>query len=78
MFDSTLARCAFEGGLLVFVRLPASKGHFFGKAQQTGISYSEHHTGRPLLTPDEVRQMHPDTQLLFLNGQRLIVATRLR
>ncbi|WP_343685223.1 hypothetical protein [Asticcacaulis sp.] len=22
--------------------------------------------------------MHPDTQLLFLNGQRLIVATRLR
>lgn len=47
MFDSTLARCAFEGGLLVFVRLPASKGHFFGKAQQTGISYSEHHRPSP-------------------------------
>lgn len=47
-------------------------------SDKTGISYSEHHTGRPLLTPDEVRRMHPDTQLLFLNGQRPIVATRLR
>ncbi|WP_343685372.1 type IV secretory system conjugative DNA transfer family protein [Asticcacaulis sp.] len=47
-------------------------------SDKTGLSYSEHHTGRPLLTPDEVRRMHPDTQLLFLNGQRPIVATRLR
>ncbi|WP_338735713.1 type IV secretory system conjugative DNA transfer family protein [Asticcacaulis sp. DW145] len=50
----------------------------FGETQQTGISYSEHHTGSALLTPDEVCRMHPDTQLLFLNGQRPIVATRLR
>ncbi|BEV13090.1 type IV secretory system conjugative DNA transfer family protein (plasmid) [Asticcacaulis sp. DW145] len=47
-------------------------------SDKSGISYSGHHTGRPLLTPDEVRRMHPDTQLLFLNGQRPIVATRLR
>ncbi|ADU12227.1 type IV secretory system conjugative DNA transfer family protein [Asticcacaulis excentricus] len=47
-------------------------------SNKSGLSYSEHHTGRPLLTPDEVRQMPPDTQLLFLNGQRPIVATRLR
>ncbi len=31
----------------------------------------------PGLTPDEVRTLRPDLQLLFLAGQRLIVATKL-
>nr|WP_254911667.1 type IV secretory system conjugative DNA transfer family protein [Sphingomonas sp. CDS-1] len=35
------------------------------------------HVGRPLLTPDEVRTLRPDLQLLFLAGQRPIVATKL-
>ncbi|MGO6697790.1 type IV secretory system conjugative DNA transfer family protein, partial [Rhizobium johnstonii] len=36
------------------------------------------HVGRPLLTPDEVRNMHAETELLFIAGQRPIVATKLR
>jgi len=47
-------------------------------AEQTGISYGQQHVGRPLLTPDEVRTLKPDRQLLFLAGQRPIVAAKLR
>jgi len=39
--------------------------------------YGVQHVGRPLLTPDEVRTLRPDLQLLFLAGQRPIVATKL-
>lgn len=44
----------------------------------SGISYSTHHSGRPLLTPDEVRTLPSDLQLLFLAGKRPIVAGKLR
>lgn len=44
----------------------------------TGISYGQQNVGRALLTPDEVRTLRPDRQLLFLAGQRPIVAAKLR
>jgi type IV secretion system protein VirD4 len=47
-------------------------------SEQSGISYSEQHTGRPLMTPDEVRNMHTNAQLLFLAGQRPIFAGKIR
>ena len=34
--------------------------------------------GRPLLTPDEVRNLPEHTQLLFLAGQRPVIAQKLR
>jgi type IV secretion system protein VirD4 len=46
-------------------------------AQETGLSFGVQHVGRPLLTPDEVRTLRPDLQLLLLAGQRPIVATKL-
>lgn len=42
------------------------------------LTFSQHHTGRALLTPDEVRNMAQSKQLLFLAGQRPIVARKLR
>ncbi len=47
-------------------------------ASETGITYATHQTGRPLLTPDEVRNIHPETGLLFLAGSRPVVARKLR
>ena len=47
-------------------------------AQETGISFGAQHVGRPLLTPDEIRTLREDYQLLFLAGQRPIVAAKLR
>jgi type IV secretion system protein VirD4 len=47
-------------------------------AEATGISFGVQHVGRPLLTPDEVRTLPADRQLLFLAGQRPVVATKLR
>ena len=47
-------------------------------AEETGISFGSQHVGRPLLTPDEVRTMREDLELLFLAGQRPIIATKLR
>ncbi|NKL59733.1 type IV secretory system conjugative DNA transfer family protein [Rhizobium leguminosarum] len=46
-------------------------------SDKTGISYGEQHVGRPLLTPDEVRNLPQYTELLFLAGQRPIVAGKL-
>jgi type IV secretion system protein VirD4 len=46
-------------------------------AQETGLSYGQQHVGRPLLTPDEVRTLPASRQLLFLAGQRPIVADKL-
>ncbi|MGE4482424.1 type IV secretory system conjugative DNA transfer family protein [Acidocella sp.] len=42
------------------------------------LTFSEQHTGRALLTPDEVRNMAQSKQLLFLTGQRPILARKLR
>ena len=47
-------------------------------SEQTGIPFGEQHTARALLTPDEVRNMSDDLQLLFLAGQRPVVASKLR
>lgn len=47
-------------------------------SDQSGISFGEQHSARALLTPDEVRNMADDKQLLFLAGQRPVVATKLR
>ena len=47
-------------------------------AEGTGITFGQQHVGRPLLTPDEVRTLSPDRQLLFLAGQRPVIATKLR
>ncbi|MHA6770292.1 type IV secretory system conjugative DNA transfer family protein [Sphingobium ummariense] len=46
-------------------------------AEETGISFGAQHVGRPLLTPDEVRALPGELELLFLAGQRPIVAAKL-
>ena len=46
-------------------------------SEKSGISYGEHHSGRPLLTPDEVRTLPQQAQILFLAGQRPILARKL-
>jgi type IV secretion system protein VirD4 len=47
-------------------------------SEKSGLSLAEHHVGRPLLTPDEVRNLPQSSELLFLAGQRPIVARKLR
>jgi type IV secretion system protein VirD4 len=47
-------------------------------SDKSGLSYAAHHTARPLLTPDEVRNLSPDLELLFLSGQRPVLAKKLR
>ena len=47
-------------------------------AEASGLTYGEQHVGRPLLTPDEVRNLPEHTQLLFLAGQRPVIAQKLR
>ena len=47
-------------------------------SDKSGLSFSEQHTGRPLLTPDEVRNLPQSRELLFLAGQRPILAKKLR
>ena len=46
-------------------------------SDKSGISYGEQHTARSLLTPDEVRNLPQHVELLFLAGQRPIVAGKL-
>jgi type IV secretion system protein VirD4 len=47
-------------------------------SDKSGLFYAEQHTGRPLLTPDEVRNLPESRSLLFLAGKRPILATKLR
>ncbi len=47
-------------------------------AEKSGISYGEQHVAHPLMTPDEVRNMHPSGQMLFIANQRPIIASKLR
>jgi type IV secretion system protein VirD4 len=47
-------------------------------AQATGVTHSEQHFGRPLVTPDEVRNMPQGAELLFIAGQRPIIARKLQ
>ncbi|MGI2036314.1 type IV secretory system conjugative DNA transfer family protein [Rhizobium panacihumi] len=46
-------------------------------SDNSGITYSQHHTARALLTPDEVRGIPQHVQLLFLSGQKPIISTKL-
>lgn len=61
----------------VFHTLSDTRGPLFGKVDPT-TSRNEQHVGRPLLTPDEVRTLDPETELLFLAGQRPVRAKKLR
>ncbi|NNU36212.1 type IV secretory system conjugative DNA transfer family protein [Rhizobium sophorae] len=47
-------------------------------SERTGLSFAEQHVARPLLTPDEVRNLPASSELLFIAGQRPIAATKLR
>lgn len=47
-------------------------------AEESGLSFGVQHVARPLLTPDEVRTLREDYQLLFLAGRRPIVAAKLK
>jgi hypothetical protein len=47
-------------------------------SETSGLSLAEHHTGRPLLTPDEIRNLPQSRELLFLAGRRPILADKLR
>lgn len=47
-------------------------------SEKSGLTYGEQHVGRPLLTPDEVRHLPHNTELLFIAGQRPIVAEKLQ
>ena len=46
-------------------------------SDKSGLSFSQQHVGRPLLTPDEVRNIPQDVELLFLAGLRPIVARKI-
>ena len=46
-------------------------------SEDSGITYGEQHTGRPLLTPDEVRRLPADAELLFLAGKAPHIAKKL-
>ena len=45
---------------------------------EIGLSDGQQHVGRVLLTPDEVITLRPDRELLFIAGQRPIIAVKLR
>jgi hypothetical protein len=45
-------------------------------SEKSGISLGDHLTGRPLMTPDEVRNLPGPVELLFLAGQQPIVARK--
>ncbi|WP_272792265.1 MULTISPECIES: type IV secretory system conjugative DNA transfer family protein [unclassified Shinella] len=47
-------------------------------SEKSGLTFGEQHVGRPLLTPDEVRNLPQHTELLFIAGQRPIVAGKLQ
>ncbi|MBX9909358.1 MAG: type IV secretory system conjugative DNA transfer family protein [Beijerinckiaceae bacterium] len=47
-------------------------------SEKSGISYGQQHVARPLMTPDEVRNMPAEAQMLFIAGQRPIIAGKLR
>lgn len=47
-------------------------------SEKTGLSFAEQHVARPLLTPDEVRNLPASVEILFIAGQRPIAAGKLR
>ena len=47
-------------------------------SEHSGISYNQHHTGRPLMTADEVRTMPEHVELLFIAQQKPVAAVKVR
>ncbi len=47
-------------------------------SEKTGLSFAEQHVARPLLTPDEVRNLPASVEILFIAGRRPIAAGKLR
>jgi type IV secretion system protein VirD4 len=47
-------------------------------SDRSGLTHAEQHTGRPLLTPDEVRTLPQSRQIIFCAGQRPLLARKLR
>jgi len=62
---------------VVFHTFSTTTGELMSKVETT-TSDSEQRTGRPLMTPDEVRNLPANDQLLFLAGQRPVYARKLR
>ena len=46
-------------------------------ADASGITLSEQHVGRPLMTPDEIRNLPAPIELLFVAGQRPMIARKI-
>jgi len=61
----------------VFHTLSNTSGALLSKVEPT-TSESEQRTARALMTPDEVRNLPAEAQLLFLAGQRPVYAGKLR
>lgn len=47
-------------------------------SSMSGLTHAEHHSGRPLLPPDEVRNLPQSRELLFVAGMRPVLADKLR
>ena len=46
-------------------------------AQASGITLNQQHVGRPLMTPDEIRNLPAPIELLFIAGQRPTIASKI-
>jgi len=46
-------------------------------AEATGISLNQHLVGRALMTPDEIRNLPAPIELLFVAGQRPMIARKI-
>lgn len=56
----------------------SSSGSSFSSGYSASESSAENRTARALMTPDEVRTMDPNAQLLFLAGMHPIAARKIR
>lgn len=56
----------------------AQKGGLLGGGGPTNISSNVSETARPLMTPDEVMRMPNDTQVIFVQGVKPILAEKIR
>lgn len=61
---------------IVFHTFSDTSGAAFGGTEPTSTR-NEQHVGRPLMTPDEVRNLHSSAQLLFLAGKRPVYAQKI-
>ena len=61
---------------IVFHTFSDTSGAAFGETAPTSTR-NEQHVGRPLMTPDEVRNLHRSAQLLLLAGERPVYAQKI-